>query len=213
MQSNPEQSSMYRRGFARRTHFCLVAVAVVGLSGCGGKLDVPDAGAAKPGNPLALDAGKPASPDAPHIYCPEIVVLEGAAASQFHSGNPPSNANLKHQFSLGEVARECALQGEQLTIKVGLSGNVLLGPAGSPGSFSVPLRVAVIRQSDDKPVVSKLYRAPATIAGGQTQASFSMVSDTLSVPFIHDHAEDDYSIKIGIDEGPGAEKAAGKSSR
>ncbi|SFK04968.1 hypothetical protein [Methylocapsa palsarum] len=203
---------MHRRGLARRIAFCLLAVAALG--GCGGKLDVPDAGAAKPSNPLALDAsGKAPAADAPHVYCPEIVVLEGAAASQFHSGNPPSNSNLRHQFSLGEVARECALQGDQLTIKVGLSGNVLLGPAGSPGSFSVPLRVAVIRQSDEKPVVSKLYRAPATIGAGQTQASFTMVSDTLSVPFIHDHAEDDYSIKVGIDEGSGAEKSAGKSGK
>jgi hypothetical protein len=40
-----------------------------------------------------------------------------------------------------------------------------------------------------------------------------MVSDILYVPFIHDHAEDDYSIKVGIDEGPGAEKSAGKTGK
>jgi hypothetical protein len=33
------------------------------------------------------------------------------------------------------------------------------------------------------------------------------------VPFIQDHAEDDYSIKVGIDEGTGADKPAGKATK
>jgi hypothetical protein len=33
------------------------------------------------------------------------------------------------------------------------------------------------------------------------------------MPFIQDHAEDDYTIKVGIDEGASADKSAGKRAK
>lgn len=143
-----------------------------------------------------------------HLYCPEILVLDGTAASQVHAGTPPTNMNLRYQYALGDVVRECSQQGDQLAIKVGISGNVLLGPAGSPASFSVPLRVAIVDAKDNEPVVTKLYRVAATIPAGQAQTEFSLVTEPLLVPFTKDHADDDYTIKVGIDEGP--EKPAAK---
>jgi hypothetical protein len=71
----------------------------------------------------------------------------------------------------------------------------------------------VVRQSDNQPVVSKLYRASASIPSGQTYADYTIVSEPLFVPFIQDHTEDDYSIKVGIDEGAGAEKPGGKHDK
>lgn len=152
-------------------------------------------------------------PEARHVFCPEIVVLDGTAAAQFHAGTPPSNANLRYQYSLGEAARECSLDGDQMLIKVGIAGKVLLGPAGSPGSFNVPVRIAIARQSDNQPVVSKLYKASATIGGGETQADFTVVSEPLRVPFIQDHADLDYSIKVGLDTAGTSEKPAPAGER
>lgn len=143
-----------------------------------------------------------------HLFCPEIIVLDGTAAAQVHAGNPPTNMNLRYQFALGDVVRQCAVQGDQLAIKVGISGNVLLGPAGTPANFTVPLRVAIVGAKDNAAVVTKLYRVGAIIPAGQAQTAFSLVTEPLLVPFIQDHAEDDYSIKVGIDEGP--EKPADK---
>lgn len=137
-----------------------------------------------------------------HLFCPEVIVLEGTAAAQVHAGAPPSNMNLRYQYALGEVVRDCAMQGDQIAIKVGIAGNVLLGPAGAPASFSVPLRVAIVGTKDNEPIVTKLYRVAATIAAGQAQTEFTLVTEPLLVPFTQDHAEDDYTIKVGIDEGP-----------
>jgi hypothetical protein len=90
---------------------------------------------------------------------------------------------------------------------------VLLGPAGSPGSFSVPVRMAILRERDNQPIISKLYRAAVTVAAGETRADFTIVSEPLRVPFIQDHAEDDYTIKVGIDDGASADKPAGKHAK
>ncbi len=116
--------------------------------------------------------------------------------------------NLRYQFSLGDVVRECSIEGEHLSIKVGIAGNVLLGPAGAPASFSVPLRIAIVNKASHEPVVTKLYHGPAAaIAAGQAQAPFSVVSEPLLVPFFQDHSDYDYDIKVGIDDAAEGEKA------
>ncbi len=143
-----------------------------------------------------------------HLFCPEVIILDGTAAAQTHSGSPPTNMNLRYQYALGDVVRQCTLEGDQLAIKVGIAGNVLLGPAGTPASFSVPLRVAIVGTKDNDPIVTKLYHVAATISQGQAQTDFSLVTEPLLVPFTQDHTEDDYTIKVGIDEG--VEKPAGK---
>jgi hypothetical protein len=146
--------------------------------------------------------GAPAQPGGHHLFCPEVIILEGTAASQVHAGNPPTNMNLRYQYALGDVVRQCELQGDQLAVKIGIAGNVLLGPAGAPASFSVPLRVAIIGTKDNHPILTKLYHVAATIPAGQAGADFSLVTEPLLVPFTQDHTEDDYTIKVGIDEGP-----------
>ncbi|MGA7383521.1 MAG: hypothetical protein WBW81_02140 [Methylocella sp.] len=197
----------------------MAAPVVAGLTGCGGHLgtfDTPETGGSKLGSLLGFKSNDaPAAPgtEARHIFCPVVVILEGTASSQAYAGTPPSSANLRYQYALDDTARECTLDGDQLAIKIGVAGKVLLGPAGSPGSFSVPVRMAVLRERDNQPIVSKLYRAAATVAEGETRADFTIVSEPLRVPFIQDHAEDDYTIKVGIDEGPSADKSAGKGAK
>jgi hypothetical protein len=197
----------------------LAAPVVLGLAGCGGHLgtfDTPETGGSKLANLLGFKSNDaPAAPGAEvrHIFCPQVIVLEGTAASQAYAGTPPSSANLRYQSALDDTARECTLEGEQLAIKIGVAGKVLLGPAGSPGSFSVPVRMAILRERDNQPIISKVYRAAVTVAAGETRADFTIVSEPLRVPFIQDHAEDDYTIKVGIDDGASAEKPAGKHAK
>jgi hypothetical protein len=206
----------------RMAKFILAAPVVLGLAGCGGHLGTFDTPETQGGNSqvLAMLLGfkrndAPAAPGAVvrHIFCPEVLVLEGTTASQAYAGTPPSSTNLRYQYSLTDTARECTLEGDQLAIKIGVAGKVLLGPAGSPGNFNVPVRMAVLREHDNQPIVSKLYRATVTVAATETQADFTIVSEPLGVPFVQDHAENDYTIKVGIDEGAGTDKSAGKSAK
>lgn len=139
------------------------------------------------------------------IQCPEIEVQDGTSAVRVYAGADQSNANLRYQFSLGDTARECQLAGDKLNIKVGVAGRVLAGPAGAPPSFTVPVRIVIRRESDGQPAVSQLYRVAATIPTGDTETDFTVVSDPLSVPFLHADADRDYTILIGFDQGAGPE--------
>jgi hypothetical protein len=213
------RNSRRRRVPIHRAKSILSAPVLLGLAGCGGHLgtfDTRETGGSKLANLLGFkNNDAPAAPGAEvrHIFCPQVIVLEGTAASQAYAGTPPSSANLRYQYALDDTARECTLEGDQLAIKIGVAGKVLLGPAGSPGSFSVPVRMAVLREHDNQPIVSKLYSAAVTVAAGETRADFTVISEPLRVPFIKDHAEDDYTIRVGIDEGASADKSAGKHGK
>jgi hypothetical protein len=154
------------------------------------------------GNFLAFGTTPPPPPpdrtkEVVKIDCPEVEVLGGAAAMRVGGQD---NASVRYQYSMGDVARECQVENGQINIKVGVEGRVLLGPAGGPGSFQVPLRIAIRREADQKPALSKVYRIAAAISAGESQTTFNMVSDTFQVPYLRPRADDDYTIVVGFDD-------------
>jgi hypothetical protein len=136
-------------------------------------------------------------------------VREGAAAHRVYAGQQ-SNANVRYQFSMGEVARECRVAGSQLILKIGVEGRVLLGPAGSPGAFTVPVTIAVRDEASRQIVANRSYRVAANIAQGSSNTTFAVVSDEIAVPFKSAAASEDYQIFVGFD---GASSAAGPQAR
>jgi len=142
------------------------------------------------------NAAEPAIP----LTCPQILVLDGNAAHRVYAGSEQTNEAVRYQYSIDDVARECAKQGDKLAIKVGVQGKVLLGPAGSPGSFNVPVKISVIQESNDAPIAVKSYQTNVTIPNGQTEGPYTIVSGLLTVPFVQEHTELDYSLRVAVDE-------------
>ena len=187
--------------------------------GCIGFLAGCSTGASGPGNTLSnliLFNSTTAPPVTPpskqvvHLTCPQIEVQDGTSAVRVYSGADQSNTNLRYQYSLGQTARECQQADGRLTIKVGVAGRVLVGPAGAPSSFTIPVRVVIRRESDLQPAVSQLYHTTATIQPGESGTDFTLVSDPLSVPYLHEDSDDDYTILVGFDQGAAPAKAAPK---
>jgi hypothetical protein len=141
------------------------------------------------------------------VDCPTIEVQDGTASIRVYNGSE-DNAHVRYAFALGDIARECSRNGNQLVLKIGAEGRVLLGPAGSAGSFTVPLRFAVRDDNSQKILTSQLVRIPASIPAGETQTDFSFVSEPFSVPLVP-HPDEDYVILVGFDakgQGTTAEK-------
>ncbi len=144
--------------------------------------------------------------------CPTIAILDGTQGQRVMAAGATGNSGVRYQFSLGSVGRQCSISGGSVSIKVAATGRVLLGPAGSAGSFDVPIRVVVYNEVQQKPTTSKLYRAPASVGTGQAEAPFSFVSDNIVVP-VSGNASAEYSIKVGIDTGKGGGDASPKKAR
>lgn len=127
------------------------------------------------------------------VDCPVVDVLEGGGYMQIGSG-----AGLRQQFTIGETSRECTIVNGQIMIRVGVSGRVIAGPAGGSGSFTLPIRVGVRREDDQKIVTSKVFNVPVSIPAGQGSSTFAFVSDPVSVPYAREEANEDYMVVVGI---------------
>ena len=147
------------------------------------------------------------------VECPDVLVSDGQAAVRTYAGADKTSAGVKHQYSFGEMSRECRAVDGRIDIRVGVSGYVLSGPMGGPGAFQVPVRVSVRRDSDGLMMQSKAYKIAATIAGDQAQAAFSFVSDPLTVPLLRTDAAMDYSIFVGFDGSPDKPQKVAPKSR
>ena len=146
-------------------------------------------------------------PSAPRIDCPIVQIEPGA--SSFRAAAGDSAAGVRYQIAISDVARECAVQGDKLAIRVGVETNVVLGPAGSPGNYTAPLHVSVRRQLNEAVVASKTYRVGGAV-GASGPAQYSMVADPLLVPFTGDDVAQEYEVVLGFGEGIAA---GGKRAR
>ena len=132
------------------------------------------------------------------INCPPVDVADGGAALRVGGAD---NASVRYQFNIGDTARECDPAGpQQAAVKVGVSGDVVIGPAGSAGTFSAPLKITVTRESDKKEVFSKTYRVQAT-TDGVSAGNFRMVSEPIMLPLTTLQLADVYSISVGFEGG------------
>jgi hypothetical protein len=209
------RSRAYRMG--------VIGANVIGcglLAGCGAggtpgfepesQVTNPNSPLQKIGNLIAFNKLFPGSAPLPQteaaVECPVIEVQDGTASVRTYAGEQ-TNRNVRYGFALGDIARECSKAGDTLVLKVGAEGRVLLGPAGSPGSFTVPIRVAVRNDSTQKVVYSQLNRVEAAVPPGGTEGAFTFVSEPFSVPFVA-HPDEDYTVLVGFDPTAGTPVAA-----
>ena len=113
------------------------------------------------------------------------------------------NASVRYQFNIGDTARECDPAGPgQASLKIGVSGDVVIGPAGSAGTYSVPLKIIVTNAADKKEVFSRTYKVEAT-TDGVTAGAFRVVTEPIPLPMPTLQLADVYSITVGFAGGGG----------
>ena len=136
------------------------------------------------------------------VNCPSLQIREGASTLTIGPGGDNTTMSLKYQGTFVRAARQCAVVGGNLVIKVGVQGRLIVGPAGGPGQVDVPLRVAVVQESpgNSRLIVTKLIRIPVTVGSGQGNVVFTHIEEGLSFPLPPSTAElDDYVVYVGFD--------------
>ena len=195
------RSSSPRRVFARAA----VALMLGGLAVAGCATDQQTTAKTNPDG--SISANKVANSD---IDCPAMMVRNGASTWQVPPGT--NSTGLRYQGSLGQLARECAILGDAMTIKVGVEGRVLVGPKGGAGSLAVPLRIALVQEGPQpKSVWTKFYSVPVNIPQGQSQVTFTHVEDDLTFAIPPSKDLSNYVIYVGYD--PQGAAAAAKTAK
>ena len=177
------------------------------LSGCGGNLlgsSTNIFGSSKATTSSDSAAGVGSADANADIDGPSVDVRLGAATLMIGSkpgDGEPAAMDLRYQGSIIRTARECKVTGGVMTMKVGIEGRVITGPAGGPGTIEVPLRLAVVKEGvAPKPILSKFVRIPVTITGAIDRVTFTHVDPEVTFPMPVPAADiDSYIVYVGFD--------------
>jgi hypothetical protein len=188
----------------------LVAVAAGALAGCGGGSMFGSSSAESPSigdrfgqvfGSKSQAVGTPAPPAAENeLTCPEVSIRPGA--STYAVGLPGKEAvgnDLRFQATITRTARDCNVNGGQITARIGIQGRVIAGPAGAPASVDVPLRVAVVQEGvSPKTIFTKAFQTNVAMdpAGN---VPFSLVAEDVIYPVPTGGTGDAYVFYIGFD--------------
>ena len=136
--------------------------------------------------------------------CPEVTVRPGAGTLLLGSKSSVGEIgamDLRYQGTLVKFARECMPKAGIMTMKIGIEGRVIAGPAGGPGTVEVPLRLAVVQEGPDpKTVVSKLARIPVSVSEATPSVDFTHVDSEVAFPIPRPMgALASYVVYVGFD--------------
>jgi hypothetical protein len=138
------------------------------------------------------------------VECPGVEVRTGAATLMIGSKpgeGEPSALDLRYQGTIIRTARECHVNAGVMTLKVGVEGRIITGPAGGPGNVDVPLRIAVVQEGPNpKTIASKFAKVPVTVTGEVDRVTFTHVDPDIAFPMPANVADiDAYVIYVGFD--------------
>ena len=127
--------------------------------------------------------------------CPPIRVRLGGEAMYYYGSGRTGDANaLQYQGVIDEASRNCVVTNGQIRINMGVTGRVLLGPAGTQSSINAPVRFAIER--DGQAIYSERYTVPVPIVPPALNAEFVQVVENVTIPYL---GGETITIWVGFD--------------
>ena len=127
--------------------------------------------------------------------CPPIKVRAGGEAIfQYASGKVGNPKDLNYQAVIEKQSRNCVVSNGKITVKMGVVGRLLLGPAGNISSVDVPLRFAIER--DGVALFSEKYDIPVAITPPNQSEELVKVVENVEIPYI---GGEQITIWVGFD--------------
>jgi len=189
-----------------------LALAITGalLSGCGGGSLFGASSDSSPsigdrfgqlfGSKSQAVGEKPPPPVDNELTCPTVRIRAGASTYAVGlPGKPATGSDLRYQATITRTARDCTLNGDQIIARIGIQGRVIAGPAWTPASVEIPLRVAVVQGGvQEKTIATKAYQTTVSMSDSNSMP-FSLVAEDLAYPVPPGASGDSYIFYIGFD--------------
>lgn len=138
------------------------------------------------------------------IECPEVQIRNGASTLTIGSkpgDGEPAALDVRYQGTIIRMARECQVNAGMMTMKVGIEGRVITGPAGGPGTVDIPMRIAVVQEGPTpKAITSKFARTQVTVVNAIDRVTFTYIEPEISFPLPQPLGLiDSYVVYVGFD--------------
>jgi hypothetical protein len=127
--------------------------------------------------------------------CPPIKVRAGGEAMFKYANNArPNPRELNYQAVIDKQSRNCVVSNGKITIRMGVVGRLLLGPAGNVDSAEIPIRFAVER--DGTALFTEAYQVPVAVPAGSQSTEFVKVVENVEIPYL---GGESITIWVGFD--------------
>ena len=149
------------------------------------------------------------------LLCPPVRIRPGASTFAVGlPGRPATGTDLRYQATISRTARDCTQNGDQIVARIGIQGRVISGPAGSPATVEVPIRVAVVEGGvQERTIATKVYRTTVSMSATGNDP-FSLVAEDIVYPVPSPATVDSYIFYIGFDpQALGPEPRASKRKK
>jgi hypothetical protein len=172
----------------RGLRFASMGALALAVSACSmGNMFAPSTGGPSPmatANPTQQELATASTNALPAIAteCPPIKVRNGGEALFYYGKGKVGDArSLNYQAVIEKQSRNCVVSNGLITVKMGIVGRLLLGPAGNQTNVNVPVRFAVER--DEVPLFSERYEIPVTITPPNQSEEFVKVVENVAIPY------------------------------
>ena len=127
--------------------------------------------------------------------CPPIRVRPGSEAMFYYGNGKTGDARaLQYQGVIDESTRNCVVSNGLITVNMGVTGRILLGPQGNQTSVNAPIRFAVER--DGQAIFSEKYTVAVPVVSPARSAEFVKVVDNVAIPYL---GGEEIIIWVGFD--------------
>jgi hypothetical protein len=142
----------------------------------------------------------PPAADGAELDCPVVKIRAGASTYAVATpGKQPVGNDLRYQATITRTARNCTRSSGQIIARIGIQGRVIAGPAGTPATVEIPLRVAVVQAGVHENVMAtKVYRTTVSMTE-ESSVPFSLVGEDLAYSMPPGATSDSYVFYIGFD--------------
>jgi len=145
---------------------------------------------------------------------PELAAEAAAAAQPAPDGTivDPNKDPTKiiYQASISDVTRDCVRANGQLTMTIAVAGKIVPGPMFTPGTITMPIRIAVMHGPDV--LYSQIHPYQIQVSDPSTATQFVFTDSNVVVP---EPTARDYQAFAGYDETApaAADKKSGKKKK
>ncbi|MGV8853752.1 MAG: hypothetical protein ACOH2L_03835 [Devosia sp.] len=183
-----------RLSAAAAAAFVLAGCSMGGMFGGGNTTQTQTLQNATP-TPAAVALAQSNALPAIATECPQIRIRPGSEAMFFYGGGKTGDSrSLQYQGIIDESTRNCVVSNGLITVNMGVTGRILLGPQGSQSSVNAPIRFAVERNG--QAIFSEKYTVPVAITAPARQADFVKVIDNVAIPYL---GGEEIIIWVGFD--------------
>ena len=183
-----------RLSAAATAAFLLAGCSMGGMFGGGNPAQTQTLQNATP-TPAALAQAQSNVMPAIATECPQIRIRPGSEAMFFYAGGKTGDArSLQYQGIIDQGTRNCVVSNGLITVNMGVTGRILLGPQGNQTSVNAPIRFAVERNG--QAIFSEKYSVPVAITAPARQADFVKVIDNVAIPYL---GGEEIIIWVGFD--------------